>query len=255
MYIGERFKYSLPTVFLFLFLTTAGYAQQTMVKGTVKEKSNGKALPGVNILVKGTSQGTSSDKNGKYTLSVPSKNDTLVFSFVGFKTQTIPVNGRSTINVSMATQTTKGKELVVVGYGTQQKGNLTTSITSVDSSQITEEQSLTATGALQGKVSGVNIIQNHAPGGSPSVIMRGLGTALGGRNPLYIVDGVPTDNINNIAPSDIKSMSFLKGASAASIYGLRAANGVIIVKTKNGRKGKPTFSVKAIPDIKVFYTG
>ncbi len=244
MNIRDILIYSASTLFLFLLFSTSALAQQQTVKGTVTDKGNGKPLIGVNIAVKGTSQGTVSDQQGNYSLQVPSAQDTLVFSYIGYKSQTIPISGQTTIDVAMEPNVVKGKELVVVGYGTQTRSNLTSSITIVDSSEITEVPSLTATGALQGKVTGVNIIQNHAPGGTPSVILRGLGTALGGRNPLYIVDGVPTDNINNIAPSDIKSMEFLKDAAAASIYGLRAANGVIIVTTKSGHSGKAQFSVK-----------
>src|SRR5699024_4857050 len=136
-----------------------------------------------------------------------------------------------------------GEEVVVVGYGVQQEADLTCSIERVSSDEINEQPALTATEALQGKVAGVNIVGNDAPGGTPTVIMRGLGTALGGREPLYIVDGMPVDNINNISPTDIKSIDFLKDASSAAIYGLRAANGVIIVTTKSGSEGPAQFSV------------
>lgn len=218
------------------------YAQDHTVQGTVSDQ-NGAPLPGVNILVKGTTRGTVSGTEGNYQLTV-NESDTLIFSFVGFETQEIPIKGRSEINVTMEPATLEsGEELVVVGYGTQQQADLTGSIKRVQAEEINKQPALTATEALQGKVAGVNIINNDAPGGTPTVIMRGLGTALGGRSPLYIVDGVPVDDISNIAPSDIASIDFLKDAASASIYGLRAANGVIIVTTKQGKEGPPQFQV------------
>jgi len=240
-----RYKHLLTvllTLGVLACLAPTSYGQQATVQGTVTD-SQGESLPGVNITVKGTTRGTTTDSTGFYKLSV-NPIDTLVFSFVGFQRRVIPVNDRNTINVTLSPSTLQSEELVVVGYGTQRKKDLTGSISSVDSAEVTSQPALTATDALQGKVPGVNIIKNDAPGATPTVIMRGLGTALGGRNPLYIVDGVPTDNINNIAPSDIKSIDFLKDAAAASIYGVRAANGVIIVTTKQGM-GKPEFNVKA----------
>src|SRR5699024_7119343 len=221
---------------------TEGYAQEASVSGTVSDQ-NGQPLPGVNISVKGTTQGTSTDADGAYSLTVPSASDTLVFSYIGYETQEIPINGRETIDVSMQSKSVLGEEVVVVGYGVQQEADLTSSIERVSSDEINEQPALTATEALQGKVAGVNIVGNDAPGGTPTVIMRGLGTALGGREPLYIVDGMPVDNINNISPTDIKSIDFLKDASSAAIYGLRAANGVIIVTTKSGSEGPAQFSV------------
>lgn len=240
MVVKDIFTKGLWVLCLTLFGVSAAYGQQS-VKGVVNDQ-NGEPLPGVNIQVKGTTQGTSTNAQGAYSLTVKSAADTLVFSFIGFQTQEIAIQGREEINVTMTPQAVEsGEELVVVGYGTQEQVDLTGSIKRVQSEELSKQPSLTATEALQGKVSGVNIIQNDAPGGTPNVIMRGLGTALGGRSPLYVVDGVPVDNINNIAPSDIESIDFLKDAASASIYGLRAANGVIIVTTKQGAEGPPLF--------------
>ncbi|WP_142714407.1 SusC/RagA family TonB-linked outer membrane protein [Fodinibius sediminis] len=227
-----------------LFLPDQSFGQQHTVQGTVNDQ-NGEPLPGVNITVKGTTRGTSTNSEGMYELTVPSASDTLVFSFIGFETQEIPIDGRNMIDVNLTPATLAGEEVVVVGYGTQQQEDLTGSISRIETEEITRQSSLTAMESLQGKITGVNVINNDAPGGTPTVILRGLGTALGGRNPLYIVDGVPVDDINNISPSDIESIDFLKDASAASIYGLRAANGVIIVTTKDGEGGAPQFEVSS----------
>lgn len=213
--------------------------------GAVTSSDDGEPLPGVNITVQGTTIGTTTDAEGKYSIEVPDENNVLVFSFVGFQTQQIEINDQSEIDVVLESQVVFGEELVVVGYGSQRKADLTGSIKRVSSEEVTKQASLTAMESLQGKVSGLNIINSDEPGGSPSVILRGLGTALGGRDPLYIVDGVPVDDINNISPSDIESVDILKDASSASIYGLRAANGVIIVSTKEGEQGDPQFNVES----------
>ncbi|MCW9706466.1 SusC/RagA family TonB-linked outer membrane protein [Fodinibius salsisoli] len=240
MIAKDIFAKGLLALCLSLFLVTAAYGQHS-VKGVVNDQA-GEPLPGVNIQVKGTTQGTSTNAQGAYSLTVESESDTLIFSFIGFQRQEVPIQGRQEINITMTPQAIEaGEELVVVGYGTQEQVDLTGSIKRVQSEELNKQPALTATEALQGKVSGVNIIKNDAPGGTPTVIMRGLGTALGGRNPLYIVDGVPVDDINNIAPSDIESIDFLKDAASASIYGLRAANGVIIVTTKQGTEGAAQF--------------
>ncbi|WP_312696201.1 TonB-dependent receptor plug domain-containing protein, partial [Sphingobacterium mizutaii] len=129
------------------------------------------------------------------------------------------------------------EEVVVVGYGTQKKVDLTGSIGSVKAEEIVKQPAMSAMQSIQGKVAGLNVTASEAPGSTPQVTIRGLGTALGGRNPLYIVDGFPTDNLNSINPADIESINVLKDASSASIYGVRAANGVIMVTTKKGRVG------------------
>lgn len=241
-----RYQGTIKVLLLFLFsacMSISAFSQSITVEGIVTSEADGEPLPGVNVVIQGTSQGTSTNMEGYYSLDVPNENSVLVFSFLGFRTQEINVDGRTEINVFMSEASIQGEELIVVGYGSQERADLTGSISRINAADITKQPSLTATEALQGKVAGVNIINNDAPGSSPSVIMRGLGTALGGRNPLFIVDGAPADGIDNISPSDIESIDFLKDASAASIYGLRAANGVIIVTTKEGRRGAPQFEI------------
>ena len=239
----------IKVLFVLFLSVTFAYAQQNVtVTGKVTDETN-QGLPGVTVLEKGTQNGTITDADGNYTLQT-NENAILAFSFVGFQTKEIPVDGKNMIDVNLKNEVVGVDEVVVVGYGTRKKADLTGAIGSVDAGQIVKQPSLRATQAIQGKVSGVNIINNEEPGSSPSVIVRGLGTALGGRNPLYIVDGFPADNIDNISPSDIVSMDILKDASSASIYGVRAANGVILVTTKKGKAGKSTISVDSYGGIK-----
>lgn len=236
---------------LFFLMVTSSYAQQSfVVTGKVTDETN-QGLPGVTILEKGaaTQRGTVTDADGNYTFQTTS-DATLVFSFIGYQSQEIPVNGRNTINVNLQSKVVGVEEVVVIGYGTQRKADLTGAIGSVSDQQITRQPSLNATQSIQGKVAGVNITGSDAPGASPSVTIRGLGTALSGRDPLYIVDGFPASNIDNINPSDIVSMDILKDASSASIYGVRAANGVILITTKKGKAGKSKITVDSYFGIK-----
>lgn len=235
--------------FMFMLLITGAFAQQSiLVTGKVTDNT-GAGLPGVSILEKGTLKGTITASDGTYSFET-SGNATLVFSFIGFKTQEVSVNNRLTIDVQLTETLVDLDEVVVIGYGTQKKADLTGAIGSVESEAILKQPALNAVQSVQGKISGVNIITNDEPGSSPTIIVRGLGTALGGRDPLYIVDGFPVDDISNISPSDIVSMDVLKDASSASIYGVRAANGVILITTKKGQKGAAKISVDSYFGVK-----
>lgn len=217
---------------------------QTDVSGTVTS-DDGEPLPGVNVVVEGTSKGAVTGVNGEYSISLSSGENTLVFSFIGFQTQTIEVGNRSVIDVTMVSDIKSLEEVIVIGYGTSSERNLTTAISTVDSEEIIKTPNSNAMQALQGKVAGVQITSNGAPGASPNVRVRGVGTYTDndpGTNdggPLYVVDGMFVDNIDFINPSDIKNISVLKDASAAAIYGVRAANGVVIVETKSGEYEQP----------------
>ncbi len=226
--------------YLILSVTTV-FSQQSEVTGTVTESETGEPIPGVSVTIKGTTSGTITDFEGNYTIQT-TNNDVLVFSFVGLLSQEVAVNNRTTINIQLEQSTELLGDVVVVGYGTQKKADLTGSIGSVSSGDILKQPSLNAVQSIQGKIAGVNIISSDATGSSPTVIVRGLGTALGGRDPLYIVDGFPVDNIKNISSADIVSMDVLKDASSASIYGVRAANGVVLITTKKGKTGKSKIS-------------
>ncbi len=207
--------------------------QTRIVNGRVIAADTGEGLPGVNVVEKGTNNGTVTDIQGDYTLEV-SEGATLTFSSVGYVTETIPVSNRSTIDLTMRTDITQLEELVVIGYGTQQSRDLTSAISRVQAQDIEKTPTSNPMQALQGRVAGVQIVSNGAPGASPTVRVRGIGSFESGANPLYVVDGMFFDNIDFLNPNDIENISVLKDASAAAIYGVRAANGVVLVETKSG---------------------
>jgi len=220
------------------FTSINAYGQQT-VSGTVIDASTSQPLPGVNILVKGTTRGASTDGDGAYQLTVPSSADTLVFSYVGYQKQEVPVNGRSQIDISLQPRTLLGEDVVVVGYGTQQREDVTGSIAQISAGEMKKFSSSDPSDLLQGRVSGVQVRSDGEPGAVPSVQIRGIGT-FGDSQPLYIIDGVPVGtSIRDFSPNDIESVQVLKDASAAAIYGSRAANGVVIITTKKGREDTP----------------
>ena len=230
----------LSTVFLLVNFTIL--AQENIaVSGTVSDDT-GQPLPGASVFVKGTTAGTQTDFDGNYLLENVPTNATLIYSYIGFTRQEVEVNSRNTINISLKEDAQALDEVVVVGYGQQKRSDITGAVVSIKSEEITKQPALTAAQAIQGKVAGVNIIANDAPGSTPTVIVRGLGTAQGGREPFYVVDGQPLQDIRSINPADIESIEFLKGASYANIYGIRAANGVILITTKRGKEGKATFN-------------
>lgn len=206
---------------------------QSTVTGTVTD-ADGQPLPGANVLVKGTTNGTQTDFDGNYTITADS-DATLVFSYIGFSTQEISIDGQSTINLSLAEDASQLDEVVVLGYSTQTRGDLTGSVASVDISEATKAPIVNAAEALQGRVSGVTVVNNGNPGAAPKINIRGFGSS-NNTNPLFIIDGVQTDDasvLNSINPNDIDQMNVLKDGAAA-IYGARAANGVVIITTKGG---------------------
>lgn len=226
---------------LFLFLTCTGsLSAQETVKGTVADDQN-MPLPGVSVLVRNTFRGTMTDADGSYTISAQAT-DTLVFSMVGMITQQIPVGSQTQIDVILATQTTVMDEVVVIGYGTQRAKDLTAPIITVKGEDLSRQVTSNAMQAMQGKVAGVQIISSGVPGSGPSVKIRGVGSIGDFARPLYVVDGVFVDNIDFLGAGDIEDLTVLKDASASAIYGVRAANGVILITTKRGTTGKPTIS-------------
>lgn len=202
------------------------------VSGVVTDEEN-KPMPGVNVLVKGTTDGTTTDIDGRYTLSVADGSAVLVFSFIGFQTTEIIVGNQSVINVSLKADISTLSEIVVVGYGTQQKASVTGAISSVAAEEISAQPVVNVGQALQGRVAGVSVVNNGAPGEAPIIRIRGIGT-INNANPLFVVDGFPTSDLNSFNPKDIQSVDVLKDASAAAIYGSRASNGVVIITTKSG---------------------
>ncbi|UOY05123.1 TonB-dependent receptor [Muricauda sp. SCSIO 64092] len=215
---------------------------QTTVSGMVTD-SNGAPLPGANVIVKGTTNGTQTDFDGNYTITTDS-DAVLVFSYIGFATQEIPINGQSTIDVQLLEDANKLDEVVIIGYQAQTRGDLTGSVASIDVSEATKQPLVNVAEALEGRATGVSITNNGAPGAAPVVRIRGLGTP-NNNNPLYIIDGAQTqdpDILNTINPQDIAQINVLKDGAAA-IYGARASNGVIIVTTKSGSYNQDKLSV------------
>jgi TonB-dependent starch-binding outer membrane protein SusC len=207
--------------------------QNAEVTGTIRNNA-GLTIPGVNVVVKNTATGTISDKDGKYAISVPS-DGILVFSFVGYLTREIPLDGQKVIDVVLNEYIENLSEIVVVGYGVQQKSDLTGAISSVKSADIERMPIATTDQVLQGRAAGVSVVSNSGSPGTPVQIrVRGVGT-INNASPLFVVDGFPIDNINFLNPADIASMEVLKDASSTAIYGSRGANGVILITTKNGK--------------------
>ncbi len=213
------------------------WAQDFTVKGKVSSSEDPEGIPGVSVIVKGTVQGTTTDINGNYSISTNS-NSVLIFSFVGMQSQEITVANRNQIDVTLSASTTGLDEVVVVGYGVQTKKDITGSIVGVKGDQLKNTTSLSPMQSIQGKLAGVQIVNSSAPGSAPTIRIRGAGTMKGGADPLYVVDGIITGDVRNINQADIVSVDILKDASSASIYGVRGANGVIIITTKSGSKGK-----------------
>jgi TonB-dependent starch-binding outer membrane protein SusC len=237
--IGRKVLYL--AVFFLMVIQSGLLAQNINVRGTVS--SSGAALPGVNVVIKGTLNGTITDAGGNFTLSAPS-DATLVFSFIGYETSEVPVNGNTVLNVSLTESVSSLSEVVVVGYGTQKKKDVTGAVAVVSSEDFNDRQNAQFGYALEGKLAGVQILR---PSGQPqagfSIRVRGTSTLTAGSEPLYLVDGVPTTSINEINTEDIASMTILKDASSASIYGSSGANGVVLITTKRGgnQKTKVTF--------------
>ncbi len=235
---------------MFMLFSISTYAQGgASVSGKVKD-SSGEAIPGVSVLVKGTTIGTITDFDGNYTLSNIDGNAVIVFSFVGMKSQEIPLEGKTTINITLEDEAIGMDEVVVVGYGTQKKSDITGSVTSVPADRLENIPVTNVMQAVQGAVSGMNITQvSSIPGEAPSVLVRGGGSLTASTDPYVVVDGVPISkmggSMNDINPNDIKSIEILKDASAVAIYGMNGANGVILITTKRGKSETPTVRYSA----------
>ncbi len=213
--------------------------QQITVTGKVTDSQTGEPIAGVNVVVKGTTTGTMTDASGSYLLNVPDRNATLVFSFVGYTTQEIPLAGRTSLNVSLVSEAIGLEEVVVVGYGTQRKVELTSAISSVKSDNFIKGSIRDAAQLIKGQVAGVNIINpNSDPTATSQILLRGVTTLASGTQPLVIIDGVP-GSLKDVAPEDIESIDILKDGSAAAIYGTRGTNGVMIVTTRKIKAEMP----------------
>jgi TonB-linked SusC/RagA family outer membrane protein len=245
--LGRLFDMSDVTYKVFddnLVVITSKAVQQKKVSGTVVDSKSGEPLPGINIIIEGTTLGTTTDINGKFTLDVPGPNAVLVFSSIGYATQKFQFAGQETIDIQLAEDATSLEEIVVVGYGTQKKSDITGSVTSVSKDRLSKLPVNNVMQAIQGVSAGVNVNQaSSIPGEAPSVVVRGANSISSNKEPYIVVDGIPlskTDgSINDINPNDIESVEILKDPSAVAIYGVNGSNGVILITTKRGNKGKP----------------
>ncbi|GAB3335953.1 TonB-dependent receptor [Larkinella ripae] len=226
----------LSYLLVFLICSATSFAQEISVSGKVSA-ADASGLPGVSVLLKGTTTGVPTSSDGTYTIKVPSPNSVLVFSMIGMLPQEVTVGSQTTINVELKDDARSLAEVVVVGYGTQRKLDVTGSVAQIKGEEIIKQPSMNAVSGLQGKVAGVQISNSGKPGEAPQIRIRGVGTAYGSPNPLYVVDGVWFDDISFLNSGDIESMNVLKDASSQSIYGVRAANGVVLITTKKGKSG------------------
>lgn len=248
----------IPLVLLILLMTHVVFAQVRTITGVVVDKSGGEPIPGVNVVVVGTTNGVITDFDGKYEIEVK-KGSILLFSFVGMTSQQIKVGDNTEINVTMIPDVVALEEVVAIGYGTVKKSDLTGSVSSIGSSEIAESQSTSFLSAMQGRMAGVNISsESGEPGSGINIQIRGAGSFYGSASPLFVIDGVQMDinpgevatssmgsmatmdPLSNLNPNDIESIEILKDASATAIFGSRGANGVVIVTTKSGKAGKST---------------
>jgi TonB-dependent starch-binding outer membrane protein SusC len=225
---------------LLVLVTTAAWSQSKTVSGIVTSAEDNTAIPGVNILEKGTSNGTVSDSDGKYSITV-GENSTLVFSFVGYASTEVPVGSQTTVDIPLALDVTSLTEIVVTGYGTQEKKELTSSVASIKSKDFNVGTVNDPAALLQGKVAGLNIAKaGNDPNGTYNIRLRGIASFGANTEPLIVIDGVIGGSLNTVDPNDIASIDVLKDGSAAAIYGSRGGSGVILITTKSGKAGKMT---------------
>ena len=237
MKVFTQFKFMLTFV-CGLLMSASLYAQERSVSGTITDGEDGSTLPGVNILVKGTTQGTVTDIDGEYRISVPNDETTLVFSSIGYAAQEVQVGSQSVIDITLAPDVAELGEVIVTGYSVDSRRETTGSVSTVDAEDLQVVPSGNVEQQLQGRVSGVTVITNGQPGTNSIVRVRGFG-ALGGNEPLYVVDGVPVGSTEFLSPDDIETTTVLKDATTAAVYGARAAGGVIVYTTKKGGRNEP----------------
>jgi len=236
--------------FLITFFSLAAYAQPNIVRGKVFEAGTKNPIPGANVIVKGTTRGVSTDLDGNFTLDKVSPGDVLEISYIGMETQNVKVvAGRHYLEIALKDDTQQLKEVVVIGYGAAQKRDLTGSIASLKTDAFADRPSANPLASIQGKVAGVQIVNTGRAGQDPEIRIRGT-NSINGYTPLYVVDGLFTDNINYLNPQDIESMEILKDPSSLAIFGVRGANGVIIITTKKAKKGQTIVNLNSSVGLK-----
>ncbi|MDI1305043.1 MAG: carboxypeptidase-like regulatory domain-containing protein, partial [bacterium] len=263
-------------LFVFCLFSFQFAKAQTTVSGKITDGSTGMSLPGVNVVVKGTTKGISSDFEGKYSINVPNRSAILVFSYVGYTEKEVTVSGSTTVNVSMSENANQLGEVVVTALGiSKDQRKLGYAVTTVGGDNLDKARETNVANGLAGRVSGLVVRgTNSGAGGTSKVLLRGISGITSGGSPLFVIDGIPIDNtqrgsagewggadqgdgIGNINPDDIEKMTVLKGQSASALYGARAVNGVIIITTKKGKKGGDysiTFNSNFMADAPVDYT-
>ena len=219
----------------FLLLISNSYAQKT-ITGTVIGPDT-KPVVGASVVVKGTSVGTTTNDQGVFSIALPANHDVLLITYVEYEVNEVTVTG-NTVNVTMKLRDVTQNEVVVTGYGTQRRRNVTGAISSINSKTLNEISAPNLAQALQGRMAGVSVVNSGTPGSQPIVRIRGISSITFGSDPLYVIDGVPTGNISNFDMQDIETIDVLKDASAAAIYGSRASNGVIMITTKKGKRDR-----------------
>ncbi|MDA0912968.1 MAG: TonB-dependent receptor [Bacteroidetes bacterium] len=230
-------KLLLAVNFVFALLVTA-FSQGKVVTGTVTSADDGLGLPGVTVVEKGTSNATFTDIDGKYSIALKNEASSLSFSFIGYLSQNISTEGKSSVNVTLKSDVAGLEEVVVVGYGNQKRSKISGAVGTIDTKEITSLPVLRTEQALQGRAAGVQVTQNSGqPGSTQSIRIRGTGS-LNNAEPLYVIDGIPSAGIDYLNPSDIESISILKDAASAAIYGARGGNGVVLITTKSGSKNQ-----------------
>lgn len=234
-------KFRITIIAFVVMIGQFAYSQNITISGVVSDEG-GVPLPGASIVVNGTSNGTQTDFDGNFTLTNVPSDATLNFSYIGYVAQQVAVNGRNTVNVTLQEDLQALDEVVVVGYGAQSRASVTGAISSVDADEINALPVSNATEALQGRAAGVTVVNTGAPGTEPSITIRGLGT-FGNNSPLFVVDGVIVGNLSGINQNDIESINVLKDASTTAVYGAQGSNGVILVTTKKGTRGKTELSL------------
>jgi TonB-dependent starch-binding outer membrane protein SusC len=230
---SDQFRKAL--CFALLLFISSNLLAQNRVTGKITTQSDNQSIAGATILEKGTTNGTVSANDGSFAITVGS-NATLVISFIGYTSQEVRVNGRNNISVALQSAVGGMNEVVVIGYGTQRRTNVTSAISSIDSKTLNELPVPNLSQALQGRMAGVSVVNNGSPGSQPIVRIRGISSITGSGDPLYVVDGIPTGDISSFDMRDVETVDVLKDASAAAIYGSRATNGVIIITTKKGKR-------------------
>jgi TonB-linked SusC/RagA family outer membrane protein len=238
---GKWTRRILSVALLFVLTTGMAFAQKS-ISGKVKDES-GASVPGVSVVVKGSTIGTITDIDGMYRLSVTANAQALSFSFIGMVSVEIPIGQSNVINVTMKNETIDVEEVVVVGYGTRLKEQITGSVSTVSEKQLKVSSAPSVVSRMQGQISGITVTSGNTPGSDATIRIHGIGT-VNDPNPLYVIDGVPVGPGNNINPNDVESVTVLKDASSAAIYGSRGANGVILITTKHGRENQePTVTL------------